>query len=154
MPPLLITPDHLADPGLIGAVAAGQPVAIGDALLTAVQRRCEEARRALRDGQPVYGVNTGMGALSSVRLTEPQQRSHQRNLLLARADPLTRLTPREREVLGLMAEGRSNAAIAARIVVGQGAVEKHVTSIFGKLGLEESPEAHRRVLAVLRFLDA
>jgi DNA-binding NarL/FixJ family response regulator len=57
-------------------------------------------------------------------------------------------------VLGLMAEGRSNAAIAGRLVVGQGAVEKHVTSIFGKLGLEESPEAHRRVLAVLRFLDA
>lgn len=76
------------------------------------------------------------------------------HLLLARADPLTRLTPREREVLGLMAEGRSNGAIAARLVVGQGAVEKHVTSIFGKLGLEESPEAHRRVLAVLRFLDA
>lgn len=76
------------------------------------------------------------------------------HLLLARSDPLTRLTPREREVLGLMAEGRSNGAIAARLVVGQGAVEKHVTSIFGKLGLEESPEAHRRVLAVLRFLDA
>ena len=73
-------------------------------------------------------------------------------LLRARSDP--RLTPREREVLALMAEGRSNAAIAARLVVGQGAVEKHVTSIFGKLGLEESPEAHRRVLAVLRYLDA
>ncbi|WP_375390196.1 response regulator [uncultured Amnibacterium sp.] len=76
------------------------------------------------------------------------------HLLRARADPLTRLTPREREVLGLMAEGRSNAAIAARLVVSLGAVEKHVTSILGKLGLEESPEAHRRVLAVLRFLDA
>jgi DNA-binding NarL/FixJ family response regulator len=76
------------------------------------------------------------------------------HLLRARADPLGRLTPREREVLALMAEGRSNAAIAARLVVSQGAVEKHVTSILGKLGLEESPEAHRRVLAVLRFLDA
>jgi histidine ammonia-lyase len=74
-----------ADPGLIRAVAAGAPVAIGDGLLAAVQERCEQARRALRDGQPVYGVNTGMGALSSVRLTEEQQRSHQRNLLLARA---------------------------------------------------------------------
>jgi DNA-binding NarL/FixJ family response regulator len=73
------------------------------------------------------------------------------HLMRARTDP--RLTPRERQVLALMAEGRSNAAIAARLVVGQGAVEKHVTSIFGKLGLEESPEAHRRVLAVLRHLQ-
>src|SRR5262249_56972283 len=54
-------------------------------LADAVQRRCDEARRALRDGRPVYGVNTGMGALSAVRLTEQQQLSHQRNLLLARA---------------------------------------------------------------------
>lgn len=76
------------------------------------------------------------------------------HLLRARADPLRRLTPREREVLQLMAEGRSNAAIAARLVVTPGAVEKHVTSILGKLGLEESPDAHRRVLAVLRVLDA
>jgi DNA-binding NarL/FixJ family response regulator len=75
------------------------------------------------------------------------------HLLRSRPDPLTRLTPREREVLGLMAEGRSNAAIAARLVVSLGAVEKHVTSILGKLGLEESREAHRRVLAVLRFLE-
>lgn len=76
------------------------------------------------------------------------------HLLRARVDPLAALTPREREVLALMAEGRSNTAIAARLVVSNGAVEKHVTSILGKLGLESSPEAHRRVLAVLRFLDA
>lgn len=76
------------------------------------------------------------------------------HLLRARADPLARLTPREREVLALMAEGRSNTAIAARLVVTPGAVEKHVTSILGKLGLEAQPDAHRRVLAVLRFLDA
>jgi DNA-binding NarL/FixJ family response regulator len=56
-------------------------------------------------------------------------------------------------VLALMAEGRSNTAIAGRLVITPGAVEKHVTSILGKLGLEESPDAHRRVLAVLRFLD-
>jgi histidine ammonia-lyase len=74
------------DPGLlIRAVAAGQRVAIAPGLLAAVQRSCEAARQALRDGQPVYGVHTGMGALSSVRLTEEQQRSQQRNLLLARA---------------------------------------------------------------------
>jgi DNA-binding NarL/FixJ family response regulator len=68
-------------------------------------------------------------------------------------DPLAALTPREREVLGLMAEGRSNAAIAAELVVTDRAVEKHVTGIFSKLDLTSSSEDHRRVLAVLRFLD-
>jgi DNA-binding NarL/FixJ family response regulator len=70
-----------------------------------------------------------------------------------REDPLAELTPREREVLGLMAEGRSNAAIAAELVVTDRAVEKHVTGIFSKLELTSSSEDHRRVLAVLRFLD-
>jgi len=69
-----------------------------------------------------------------------------------RDDPLEALTPREREVLELMAEGRSNQAIAEQMVVTERAVEKHVTSIFGKLGLPPAPEDHRRVLAVLRFL--
>ncbi|HXR61598.1 MAG TPA: response regulator transcription factor [Solirubrobacterales bacterium] len=70
-----------------------------------------------------------------------------------RDDPLAELTPREREVLALMAEGRSNAAIAAELVVTERAVEKHVTGIFSKLELSTSGEDHRRVLAVLRFLD-
>ncbi len=69
-----------------------------------------------------------------------------------RDDPLADLTSREREVLALMAEGRSNHAIADGIVVTERAVEKHVTSIFGKLGLPPTPEDHRRVLAVLTFL--
>jgi DNA-binding NarL/FixJ family response regulator/class 3 adenylate cyclase len=68
------------------------------------------------------------------------------------ADPLDELTPREREVLELMAEGRSNKAIAERLVVTERAVEKHVTSIFGKLRLPASSEDHRRVLAVLAYL--
>jgi DNA-binding NarL/FixJ family response regulator len=67
-------------------------------------------------------------------------------------DPLDELTPREREVLGFMAEGRSNAGIALRMVVTERAVEKHVTSIFAKLGLPAASEDHRRVLAVLAFL--
>jgi DNA-binding NarL/FixJ family response regulator len=70
-----------------------------------------------------------------------------------RRDPLERLTPRETEVLGLMAEGRSNTAIAAALVVTEGAVEKHVSSIFAKLDLPPTEHDHRRVLAVLRWLE-
>ena len=69
-------------------------------------------------------------------------------------DPLDVLSPREREVLALMAEGRSNAGIGRELWVTEGTVEKHVHSILGKLRLPESNEAHRRVLAVLTFLDA
>jgi DNA-binding NarL/FixJ family response regulator len=68
-------------------------------------------------------------------------------------DSLDRLTTREREVLSLMAEGRSNAAIAATLVISEGAVEKHVANIFQKLDLPASPSDHRRVLAVLRYLE-
>ena len=67
-------------------------------------------------------------------------------------DPIDELTPREREVLGLMAEGRSNQAIAAQLVVSERAVEKHVTNILSKLRLDPAPEDHRRVLAVLAYL--
>jgi DNA-binding NarL/FixJ family response regulator len=69
-------------------------------------------------------------------------------------DPLDSLTPREREVLELMAQGRSNQAIAEQLVVTAGAVEKHISSIFGKLRLPVSAEGHRRVLAVLTYLNS
>lgn len=69
-----------------------------------------------------------------------------------RQDPVAALTPREREVLTLMAEGRSNAAIAAAMVVTEGAVAKHIQRIFGKLGLEQDDSDNRRVLAVLAYL--
>jgi DNA-binding NarL/FixJ family response regulator len=69
-----------------------------------------------------------------------------------RDDPIDQLTPREREVLGLMAEGRSNSGIAEQLVVTERAVEKHVTSIFSKLRLPAAAEDHRRVLAVLAYL--
>ncbi|GAA2377426.1 response regulator transcription factor [Dactylosporangium salmoneum] len=71
-----------------------------------------------------------------------------------RDDPLRSLTPREREVLGLMAEGRSNTAIARKLVVTDGAVEKHVKNIFTKLDLPPDDEQHRRVLAVLAYLQS
>ena len=69
-----------------------------------------------------------------------------------RDEPLDELTPREREVLALMAEGRTNRAIAEDLVVSERAVERHVTAIFGKLGLTAGEGDHRRVLAVLAFL--
>jgi DNA-binding NarL/FixJ family response regulator len=75
--------------------------------------------------------------------------------LLARSKhPLAALTPREHDVLARMAEGRSNAAIAAELVVSEGAVEKHINNIFAKLGLAPADRDHRRVLAVLRYLGA
>lgn len=74
-------------------------------------------------------------------------------LLGRRHDPIEKLTPREREVLALMGEGRTNAAIASAMVIGTGAVEKNVTSIFQKLGLDDSGTDHRRVLAVLAWLQ-
>jgi DNA-binding NarL/FixJ family response regulator len=77
--------------------------------------------------------------------------------LLARSrrrDPMAQLSPREREVLGLMAEGRSNSAIAASLVVNEGTVEKHVSNIFTKLDLPPADHSHRRVLAVLRWLGS
>ncbi|MCE7008245.1 response regulator transcription factor [Kibdelosporangium philippinense] len=70
-----------------------------------------------------------------------------------RRNPIDALTPREREVLGLMAQGMSNAAIAKSLTVSDGAVEKHVGNIFAKLGLEPSQEEHRRVRAVLAYLE-
>ena len=69
-------------------------------------------------------------------------------------DPLESLTPREREVLAAMAEGKSNRRIAATLLISGAAVEKHTTNIFSKLKLEPSPDEHRRVLAALRFLSA
>ena len=68
------------------------------------------------------------------------------------SSPLDDLTPREKQVLGLMAEGRSNGGIAEELIVTVAAVERHVTSIFSKLGLQQAPEDHRRVLAVLEYL--
>ncbi|MFJ3227101.1 response regulator [Streptomyces sp. NPDC086783] len=75
-----------------------------------------------------------------------------RQLLRRRRDPLAALTPREREVLGLVAEGRSNGAIARELVVTEAAVGKHIGNILGKLDLPPAEDTHRRVLAVLAYL--
>jgi len=85
MMPIVITAAADLDPGRICQIAAGQRFEIAPALLEEVDRRCAAARAALRAGDAVYGVNTGMGALVGVRLTESEQLAHQRNLLLARA---------------------------------------------------------------------
>ncbi|MGY4770601.1 response regulator transcription factor [Kribbella sp. CWNU-51] len=71
-----------------------------------------------------------------------------------RVDPLAVLSPREQDVLRVMAEGKSNAGIAQALVVGEGAVEKHISNIFLKLGLASTDGEHRRVLAVLKFLES
>jgi DNA-binding NarL/FixJ family response regulator len=75
-------------------------------------------------------------------------------LVVRRADPVAALSPREREVLALMAEGRSNAAIAERLVITGGAVEKHISNIFAKIKLPDLGSDNRRVLAVLAWLKS
>ena len=84
-PAIVIAAPGDLDAGLIRRIAAGQRIELAPALLADVDRQCHAAREVLRGGDPVYGVNTGMGALAGVRLTEPEQLAHQRNLLLARA---------------------------------------------------------------------
>ncbi len=92
-------------------------------------------------------VARGGSAMDPTLIAQLLRRQRERN-------PLSELTDREREVLGLMAEGRSNQAIADRLVITLKTVETHVASIFGKLGLEPQPDGHRRVLAVLTYLRA
>lgn len=97
--------------------------------------------------EAVRRVGAGGTALDPEVVRQLLSRSGQR-------DPLASLTPREIEVLRLMAEGRSNTAICADLVVTEGAVEKHIRNIFGKLGLTPDAGDHRRVLAVLRYLES
>ena len=122
------------------------------------------ARELLADGEGGVGYLLKDRVTSLDEFTDAVRRVHEggtvldplvvRSLLASRSDPLASLTPRERDVLELMAEGRSNGTIAERLHIGVGAVEKNVTAIFQKLGLEESGSDHRRVLAVLAFLQA
>ncbi|WP_248149419.1 response regulator transcription factor [Microbacterium aoyamense] len=121
------------------------------------------ARELLAEGQGGVGYLLKDRVTSLDEFTDAVQRVHEggtvldplvvRQLIAARPDPVAALTPRERDVLELMAEGRSNGTIAQRLFIGVGAVEKNVSAIFQKLGLEESGSDHRRVLAVLAFLQ-
>jgi DNA-binding NarL/FixJ family response regulator len=95
----------------------------------------------------VHRVGEGGTALDPEVVSQLLARSRRRQ-------PLDELTPRETEVLRLMAEGRSNTAIAGELVVSDGAIEKHVSNIFAKLGLAPAENDHRRVLAVLRYLES
>jgi DNA-binding NarL/FixJ family response regulator len=95
----------------------------------------------------VRRVAEGGSALDPSLVTELVRQRSER-------DPIEYLTPREREVLGLMAEGRSNQAIGEVMFITSRSVEKHISNIFAKLGLPPAPEDHRRVLAVLAFLRA
>jgi DNA-binding NarL/FixJ family response regulator len=101
-------------------------------------------------GDLLAGGAQGVGYLLKDRVADVGEFLGRRR----QADPLASLSPRELDVLSLMAEGRSNAAIADRLVVTEGAVEKHISSIFTKLGLPAAPSDHRRVLAVLTYLRA
>jgi DNA-binding NarL/FixJ family response regulator len=121
------------------------------------------ARELLAGGEGGVGYLLKDRLTSLAEFTDAVERVHEggtvldplvvRGLLAARPDPLRALTPREGEVLELMAEGRTNSAISERLRIGVGAVEKNVGAIFAKLGLAESATEHRRVLAVLAFLQ-
>ena len=154
-------PPTFSDDGLRAAleIRAVQP-AVG-LLVLSQWVEAGAARQLLRDG------NGGVGYLLKDRVQDISTVADALQTIARRGtvvDPMVlaqltsgdagvqRLTGREREVLALIAQGRSNAAIAQQLVVGQGAVEKHIASIFTKLDLPESPDDHRRVLAVLRYL--
>ena len=121
------------------------------------------ARELLSAGDGGVGYLLKDRVTSLEEFTDAVRRVHERGtvldplvvqgLLAGRPNPLAALTPRERDVIELMAEGRSNASIAARLFIGVGAVEKNVSAIFAKLGLEESATEHRRVLAVIAYLQ-
>jgi DNA-binding NarL/FixJ family response regulator len=106
----------------------------------------------LTDGERFVDAVRRVAAGESV--LDPEVVAHLLGRRSDRPTPLDELTERERAVLGEMAEGRSNAAIAKRLYLSDRAIERHVTAIFSKLGLEATPDSHRRVLAVLTYLRA
>jgi DNA-binding NarL/FixJ family response regulator len=158
-------PPRMSDDGLRAAVEARAAQPQLGVLMLSAYIELSYADVLLSDGRGGVGyllkdrvasLDTLVEALRTIRgggtVLDPEVVAQ---LLVARrTDPLQALTPREREVLALMAEGRSNAAIAERLVVSAGAVEKHVSNIFAKINLPDLGADNRRVLAVLAWLKA
>jgi DNA-binding NarL/FixJ family response regulator len=158
-------PPGVTDEGLRAAVEARRRVPGAPVLILSQYVEVSYADDLLADARGAVGyllkdrvvdVEDFLGGLRTVAaggtIFDPQVVA-QLMVRRRRDDPLALLTPREREVLGLMAEGRSNPAIGRQLVISDGAVEKHIRSIFAKLGLyAEDGDQHRRVLAVLAYL--
>ncbi|GAA3429386.1 response regulator [Streptosporangium sandarakinum] len=158
-------PPGFTDEGLRAAVEARRRVPGAPVLILSQYVEVSYADDLLADARGAVGyllkdrvvdVDDFMGGLRAVAsggtVFDPQVVS-QLMVRRRRDDPLASLTPREREVLSLMAEGRSNPAIGRQLVISEGAVEKHIRNIFAKLGLyAEDSDQHRRVLAVLAYL--
>ncbi|MEU6740314.1 response regulator [Streptosporangium sandarakinum] len=158
-------PPGFTDEGLRAAVEARRRVPGAPVLILSQYVEVSYADDLLADARGAVGyllkdrvvdVDDFMGGLRAVAsggtVFDPQVVS-QLMVRRRRDDPLASLTPREREVLSLMAEGRSNPAIGRQLVISEGAVEKHIRNIFAKLGLyAEDGDQHRRVLAVLAYL--
>ncbi|HET9647666.1 MAG TPA: response regulator transcription factor [Microlunatus sp.] len=156
-------PPSMTDDGLRAAVAARAAVPSMGVLLLSAYIEKSYADALLSDGRGGVGyllkdrvssLDTLTDALVTIRgggtVLDPEVVAQL--LVSRRADPLERLTPRERQVLSLMAEGRSNTAIADRLVISPGAVEKHIGNIFTKIDLIDAGADNRRVLAVLAWL--
>jgi DNA-binding NarL/FixJ family response regulator len=155
-------PPHYGDEGLRAAIEARRRVPGAAVLVLSQYVELSYAEDLLADAAGAVGyllkdrvtdVDDFLDALRRVArggtALDPEVVSQ---LLVARRSPLHALTSREQDVLRLMAEGRTNAAISRQLVVTEGAVEKHVNSIFGKLNLAPSGSDHRRVMAVLTYL--
>ncbi len=156
-------PPTMTDDGLRAAVKARTAVPTMGVLLLSAYVEKSYADALLSDGRGGVGyllkdrvssLDALADALTTIRgggtVLDPEVVAQL--LVSRRTDPLDRLTPREREVLALMAEGRSNVAIADRLVVSPGAVEKHIGNIFAKIDLVDAGADNRRVLAVLAWL--
>jgi DNA-binding NarL/FixJ family response regulator len=158
-------PPTFADEGLRAAIAIRQQVPETAILVLSQYVEQTYARELLADGRGGTGYLLKDRVIDVPQFIEAVRRVAEGGTALdpevvaqlfavrRQADPVERLTPREREVLGLMAEGRSNAGIAESLVLTVGAVEKHVAAILQKLDLPPSDTDHRRVLAVLAYLQ-
>jgi DNA-binding NarL/FixJ family response regulator len=159
-------PPSFTDEGLQAALAARQQVPALPVLVLSQYVEQLYARELLADGSGAIGYLLKDRVFNTEQFIDAVRRVAAGGTAMdpevisrllrsnARAEPLGRLTPREREVLTLMAEGRSNTAIAQRLVVSEGAIGKHTTTIFAKLDLAPSDDDNRRVLAVLAYLNS